>query len=285
MKRTRFYGQTAAEIGLFRPRRLYLAALAAFTMQALRRLTPSRRRRRQPVRRAADAADRRSKRPRRAKRGCARFAVVAVPGSVAAVLGGAGIRAGVASKRETAPAEAPLPAPLRRMGRWALSGGLAVALAAQILPMGLLLTPVEAYTEPGTWTLVSTTSPLWFPHTGAVTPGTTLSFQVLANYKNASGQPVQLDVTSDSGTSYWGAAAAPVKVLPEHVFPPRRSLRWSRQLQSLTVPTARSPSRLPILITASTAAKEPLFTLQRPRSRFRHRSRYAPCCFRQKASG
>ena len=211
-----FYGQTAAEIGL-PGLGLYLAALAAFTVQALRRLTPSQRRRRHPF---------------GGQQALLIAAVSALAGQSvdaiaspswqfpeASLLFWAALGLGMASlRRETAPADAPLPAPLRRAGRWALSGGLAVALAAQILPMGLLLTPVEAYTEPGTWTLVSTTTTLISP-TGPVTPGTTLTFQVLANYKNAAGQPVQLDVTSDSGTTYGAQLLYPSKSYPNTSFP------------------------------------------------------------------
>ncbi len=214
-----FYGQTAAEIGL-PGLALYLAALAALTALALRRLTPSRRRRhsfggQQMLLIAAVSA--------LAGQSVDALASPSWQFPEASLLFWAVLGLGLASlQRDAVPAaDTPLPAPLRRAGRWAFSGGLTVALAAQILPMGLLLTPVEAYTEPGNWTLVSTTTTLVSPK-GAVTPGTTLSFQVLANYKNAAGQPVQLDVTSDSGTSYGAQLLHPSKSYQNTSFPSQK---------------------------------------------------------------
>ena len=204
-----FYGQTAAEIGL-PGLALYLAALAAFTLQALRRMTPSRR-------------------PRHSLSGQQALLIAAVSALAgqsvdalaspswqfpeASLLFWAVLGLGLASlRRETAPAaEASLPAPLRRAGRWALSGGLAVALAAQILPMGLLLTPVEAYTSPPGWTLVSLTVTQVISPAGSVAAGSVIQFKVIANYKDPSQNSVTRDVTTDSGTGYSAAITHPTE--------------------------------------------------------------------------
>lgn len=187
-----FYGQTAAEIGL-PGLGLYLAALAAFAARALRRLVPSRRRH-----------------PFNGNNALLIAAVSALAGQSvdalaspswqfpeASLLFWAMLGLGLASLRREAAANVPLPIPLQRAGRWALSGGLAVALAAQILPMGLLLTPVEAYAAPVGWTLTSASLTLVSP-TGPIIAGTALQFQVIATYKNAAGTVYTSDVTADA---------------------------------------------------------------------------------------
>ncbi len=203
-----FYGQTAAEIGL-PGLGLYLTALAVFATQALRRLVPSRRRH-----------------PFRGNNALLIAAISALAGQSvdalaspswqfpeASLLLWAVLGLGLAAlRRETAPAaEAFVPAPLRRAGRWALSGGLAVALAAQILPMGLLLTPVEAYTSPAGWTLVSLTVTQIVSPAGNLAAGSVVQFKVIANYKDVLQNPVSVDVTTDSGTAYSAAITHPTK--------------------------------------------------------------------------
>lgn len=195
-----FYGQTAAELGLL-GLGLYLTALAAFTVQAIRRLTPSRRHRRPSF-------------------GGQQLLLIAVVSALAgqsvdalaspswqfpeaSLLFWAVLGLGLAAlRRETVPAaDAPLPVPLRRAARWALSGGLAVALAAQILPLGLLLTPVEAYASPAGWTLNSITVTR-VGSTGTVTAGSVVQFKVVANYTTPNSNSVAQDVTTDSSTGY-----------------------------------------------------------------------------------
>ncbi len=191
-----FYGQTAAEIGL-PGLTLYCAALAVFAVQAGRRLIPSRRHRRHSF---------------SGQNALLVAAVSAVAGQSvdalaspswqfpeASLLFWAVLGLGLASlRREPVPAaDAPLPAPLRRAGRWALSGSLAVALAAQILPMGLLLTPVEAYAAPAGWTLSSVALTLISP-TGPIIAGSSLQFRTIATYKDASGHSYTSDVTADA---------------------------------------------------------------------------------------
>ncbi len=72
-----------------------------------------------------------------------------------------------------------------------------MALAAQILPMGLLLTPVEAYAAPAGWTLSSASLTLVSP-SGPIVAGTPLQFRVIATYKNALGTVYTSDVTADA---------------------------------------------------------------------------------------
>ena len=202
-----FYGQTAAEIGL-PGLGLYLAALAAFTLTAVRRLTPSRRRHtfggRNALLIAAVSA--------LAGQSVDAFASPSWQFPEASLLFWAVLGLGMAAlRRETVPAAAvPLSAPLRRAGRWALSGSLAVMLAAQILPMGLLLAPVEAYVAPKGYTLVSVVVTR-VGSSGPITPGTVVQFNVTANYKDASGFPVVRDVTLDSGTGYGATTTNPTR--------------------------------------------------------------------------
>ncbi len=188
-----FYGQTAAEIGL-PGLGLYLAALAAFAVQAWRRMIPSRRRQspsgQQMLLIAAVSAV--------AGQSVDALASPSWQFPEASLLFWAVLGLGLASlRRETVPA--PLPVPLQRVGRWALSGGLAVALAAQILPTGLLLTPVEAYAAPAGWKLTSVKLSLVSP-TGAILAGNMLQFQVIATYStDMLGHTQTADVTTSTG--------------------------------------------------------------------------------------
>ena len=111
-----------------------------------------------------------------------------------------------ALRRESAPA-ALAPYPLRRFGRLALAGSLAVVLAAQILPLGLL-TPVEAYAAPSSWTLTAVTLSLVSP-ASPVAAGSTLQFQTLSTYKTPSGAVVNQNVTADTASDTYGGFTSP----------------------------------------------------------------------------
>ncbi len=133
-----FYGQTSAEMGVA-GLGLYCAALAAFAFSGTRRLWKSRRRL-SPQNALLIAA-------LSALAGQSVDALASPSWQFPEVSfffwGVLGL--GLASlRRAQAPAATLLPYPLRRAGQFALSGGLAVALTAQVLPIGLL-TPVEAY--------------------------------------------------------------------------------------------------------------------------------------------
>lgn len=197
-----FYLQTAAEIGLT-GLGLYLAALAAFARLGLHRLG-------------------RHRRPLREQDGLLIASLSALAGqgidAVAspswqfpevsfffwAVLG-----LGLAAlQREQAQTASPrLPLPIRRLGQFALSGSLAVVLAAQILPIGLL-TPVEAYTHPAAYAYQSVAVS---PMTPCVSGAATCSFLLTANYTNGS-----QDVTFDSGSGTGIPATFTCKVSPNN---------------------------------------------------------------------
>ncbi len=194
-----FYGQTAAEIGL--PGLcLYLAALAAFAVPALRRLREKR-----PQARSGQSALLLAALSALAGQSIDAFASPSWQFPEASFLFWAVLGLGLASLKRGAANAAPdpLPFPLRRAGQWALSGGLAVTATALILPLGLLLTPVEAYTAPTGYTLVSRSLTLLTPGS-TFTTGNVLQFQVIATYHTASGAVVTYDVTSDLDTAYSG---------------------------------------------------------------------------------
>ena len=95
----------------------------------------------------------------------------------------------------------PLPFPLRRAGQMALSGAVAVLLASQALPVGLL-TPVEAYTSPSPEGYVfNASNPGEFSYTPTSLPssGGTIAFTLYAHYTdpNNNNAPHNEDVTFD----------------------------------------------------------------------------------------
>jgi len=200
-----FYGQTAAEMGLV-GLSLYLAALVAFAGQAGRRLRESHRRRSSVSGQAALVIALLS-----ALAGQSADAVASPSWQFPEVslLFWAVLGVGLASlKRDMAlPELAPVPYRLQRAGRWALSGGLAVALAAQLLPFGLL-TPVEAYSVPAGYTLLSSNLTLLssskLSSTGTTIAGSILTFKVTATYQTTTGGTVTYDVTADSKTVFSG---------------------------------------------------------------------------------
>ena len=73
----------------------------------------------------------------------------------------------------------PLSPLMRRAGRFALSGGIAIAFSVQILPLGLL-SPVEAYTPPAGWAL--TFSQIVGP--ASATAGSTIYYTFTATYQS-----------------------------------------------------------------------------------------------------
>ena len=199
-----FYGQTAAEMGLI-GLSLYLAALLTFAGQAGQRLRESHRRRSSLSRQAA--------------------LIIALLGALAgqsadalaspswqfpevSLLFWAVLGIGLASiKRGTLALEfVPVSPRLQRAGRWALSGGLTVALAAQLLPLGLL-TPVEAYTLPTGYKLSGVSLALLTPGT-TFYAGNVLHFQVMATYTLKNSPTFTRDVTTDQNTVYGASLAA-----------------------------------------------------------------------------
>ena len=200
-----FYLQTMAEMGLI-GLGLYGAALAAFAAQGLRRLRTSRRRpfSEQETLLAATLSA-------LAGQGMDALASPSWQFPEASFFFWAVLGLGLASLRreekQTAPAS--IPYPIRRAGQWALSGSVAVVLAAQILPLGLL-TPVEAYTSPKGWTLISVSLALVSP-TGPVAAGSQLKFQVLAKYKDPTGVSITRDVTTDTDSVYRATATYPTE--------------------------------------------------------------------------
>ena len=214
-----FYGQTAAEMGLV-GLSLYLAALLTFAGQAGQRLRESHRRRSSLSGRAALIIALLS-----ALAGQSADAIASPSWQFLEVslLFWAVLGVGLASiKRGTlAPELVPVSPRLQRAGRWALSGGLTVALAAQILPFGLL-TPVEAYIPPTGYKLVSVSLALLTPGT-IFYAGNVLHFQVVATYKTQTGAAFTHDVTAEKNTVYGGtlsptSGAVPVTTISLGVY-------------------------------------------------------------------
>ena len=206
-----FYLQTAAETGVI-GLGLYLAVLIAFAARGLRRLQKSRR----PL--SEQSALLIAALSALAGQGMDALASPSWQFPEASFFFWAVLGLGLAAlRRESSEtATAPLPSSLRRFGQFALSGSVAVVLAAQLLPMGLL-TPVEAYTSPNGWTLMSV-SLTRVPPTALITAGSTIQFQVLAKYKDPTGVVVTRDVTTDTDTSYGGALKNPTKPYPNTYF-------------------------------------------------------------------
>jgi len=99
-----------------------------------------------------------------------------------------------------------LPLPLRRASQAALAGAIAVLLAAQVLPLGLL-SPVEAYTPPTGWTLVAG-SPVLQASALTASVGDTVNFTLTAVYKDSLGGSHLVNVSADSSTTYIAFAPA-----------------------------------------------------------------------------
>ena len=207
-----FYLQTAAETGLI-GLGLYAAVLLTFTVQALRGLRRSRGRR-------ADG------------RAALLIASLSVMGGQAVdalaspswqfaetsllFWGLLGVGLSALRRPEAEESLASAPAPLRRFGRYAASGLAAVALAANVLPLGLL-TPVEAYTAPTGWTLVGTNATLvGLPASASI--GQTIFYTMTAQYKDSSNKIQTVNVSNDS-TSQYSAVLAPGNTVTEGIQP------------------------------------------------------------------
>lgn len=197
------YLQTAAETGLV-GLGLYVAALASFISLGLGRL----RRARPPQ--TGTPQTRRHRSPGRDALVIAFLSVVAGQAvdalaspswqfGEASLLFWALLGVGLAAMRgeEPEPAAARVPRVLRRAGRFALSGGVAVVLAANVLPLGLL-TPVEAYTPP---TGAMFKSAVIMGSTQSATAGNTVYFQMTATYTVGSTTYAQ-NVSNESTTNF-----------------------------------------------------------------------------------
>ena len=188
-----FYLQTAAETGLI-GLGLYVMALAAFVFQGMRRLGRARRHRSAShdaliiaslslvAGQAVDALASPSW-----QFGEASFFFWALLG-----LGMAAMR-----REEPEAAAVRVPLLLRRAGRLALSGGVAVILAANVLPLGLL-TPVEAYTPPTGSVFKSAVITGSAQNTSA---GSTIYFQMIATYTGG-GNTYTQNVSNENTTNF-----------------------------------------------------------------------------------
>ncbi len=191
-----FYLQTAAEAG-FVGLSLYVTALAAFAVLGLRRLKQS-----------GPHLSRRT------------FLVIAALSMLAgqcvdalaspswqfvevSLLFWTALGVGMSALQHTdaEPTAARFPLPLRRAGQAALAGAIAVLLAAQVLPLGLL-SPVEAYTPPTSWTLVSNSAVL---QGSALTAsvGDIITYTLTAKYNDSQGGTHLVNVSTDSTASYF----------------------------------------------------------------------------------
>ena len=209
-----FYWQTAAETGLI-GLGLYAAALASFACAALRRLHQTRRSRwgRGDALLIASLSC-------VAGQAVDAFASPSWQFAEASLLFWALLGLGLAAlgSQEPEPAAAPLspasfspasfspasfsPVPfspaLRRRGRLALSGGLAVLLAANVLPLGLL-TPVEAYTPP---TGAAYQSAVIAGTAQSAKAGDTVYFTLTATYTKA-GTTYRQNVSTEPTTQFY----------------------------------------------------------------------------------
>ena len=189
-----FYLQTAAETGLV-GLGLYAGVLLTFTLQALRELRRSRGRRLQGRTALLIAA-------LSLVAGQAVDALASPSwqfGETSLLFWGL-LGLGLAALRRSETEGSTAYAPPHRLGRYAASGLAAVALAANLLPVGLL-TPVEAYNHSST---------VAFDH-GVVTritngcPAGFLCFSLTAYYTDGQSH----DVTFDNGTKLDGSKGTP----------------------------------------------------------------------------
>ena len=204
-----FYLQTAAEIG-FVGLSLYVLALAAFAVLGLRRLKQS-----------GPHLSRRTILVIAALSMLAGQCVDALASpswqfAEVSLLFWAALGVGMSALQHTdaEPAAARFPLPLRRAGQAALAGAIAVLLAAQVLPLGLL-SPVEAYAPPPNWTLVIDSAIL---KASALTAsvGDTITYTLTAVYKDDQGGTHLVNISADATASYFAT-----------VFPDRSTLYGS----------------------------------------------------------
>ena len=190
-----FYLQTAAETGLI-GLGLYAAVLLTFTLQALRGLRRSHGRR----------ADGRAALLIASLSLAAGQAVDALASpswqfAETSLLFWGLLGVGLACLRRPDAEEsaAGAPSPLPRLGRYAASGCAAVALAANVLPLGLL-TPVEAYASPVDGYTYNNSAELdYAPATISYSKSPIVTFTLLAHYvdKLHGNTPHNEDVTFD----------------------------------------------------------------------------------------
>lgn len=188
-----FYLQTASETGLI-GLGLYGAALAAFVFQGLRRLRQTRRHR-LPSQDALVIASLSLV----AGQAVDALASPSWQFGEASLFFWALLGLGMAAMRGEEPGAAPvrLTPILHRASRFALSGGVAVALAANVLPIGLL-TPVEAYTPPAGSVFKSA---VITGSTRNAAAGSAVYFQMIATYTNG-GTTYTQNVSNESTTSF-----------------------------------------------------------------------------------
>jgi O-antigen ligase len=228
-----FYGQTAAETGLI-GLGLYLAALAAFAAQGLRRLRTSRR----PL--SEQSALRIAALSALAGQSVDAFASPSWQFPEASFFFWAVLGVGIATLRRDEPQAVParVPYPIRRFGQWALSGSVAVVLAAQVLPFGLL-TPVEAYTHLASNT-VSNVTISKIP----CTSGSGICFSLIAHYSDG-----DHDVTFDTGGASGLPASFQCTLSPSLVSPCISTFGTGLSANQLTVRTSEIGK--PMLISGS----------------------------------
>lgn len=189
-----FYLQTAAETGLV-GLLLYLAALAAFASQGLRRL-------RQTRGRQAGSTDALVIAALSMVSGQAVDAIASPSWQFAetSLLFWALLGLGMAAmaQRQTGEAAQPVSSPMPRFWRLLASGAAAIALAANVLPLGLL-SPVEAYSSPTGWTYnYAAITPL----TQSAHPGNQVTYTFTAHYKTPTNPDQTVDVSQDSTTNW-----------------------------------------------------------------------------------
>jgi len=191
-----FYLQTVAETGLI-GLSLYLAALAAFACLGLRRLRRTRGRQ-LSSREALVVA---------ALSMIAGQAVDAIASpswqfAETSLLFWALLGIGVAAmtRHETNEAVQALSRPIHRAWRLTASGGAAIFMTANFLPIGLL-TPVEAYTPPAGWTYVPSSTVLTSTATTAHV-GDVVYYTLTANYSDAGKAVHSVNVSNDQPASY-----------------------------------------------------------------------------------
>ncbi len=239
-----FYLQTATETGLI-GLGLYAMALAAFVFQGLRRLRQTRRRRSSTQTTlviaslslvAGQAVD-----------------ALASPSwqfGEASLLFWALLGLGMAAMRGEEPETIPvrMPVSVRRVGRFALSGGVTVALAANVLPLGLL-TPVEAYTAPAGWTYVAGTTTVT-PLTQSGAQGQTVYITLTAQFKDGSGGLHTVNVSNDSTASY-NAVIAPTGMTAVGQFTKGAATYSSADKVAFTIPSDATYSNKTLNINGS----------------------------------
>ena len=189
------YLQTAAETGLI-GLALYMAVLTAFAGQSLKRL-----------------ALKRWQRPGR-RDGLVLAILSMVAGQSVDALASPswqfpevsllfwaimGIGLAVLRRPETKVVRVGTPRPRNRAAKTVAAGIAAVLLASQVVPAGLM-TPVEAYASPSGWTV--RTPPTLSVTANSVSSGQTVTYTLIAHYYDGSHTPIDVDVSTDSKTTY-----------------------------------------------------------------------------------